>query len=353
MIGKIAFSVTHSCPISCKYCVTRSRPGKGPSLDAGFMKAVIDEVMAIAPLSTVVFTGGEALLELRAVEETIRHATAQGIWTRIVSNAFWAKQPATALRVLQRLRRAGLSEINISCDDLHQEHLPIENVRNAFDAAKRCGLPVLIAHKKVAGGRITPEYLSSVLGVELTEYAPGDVCNEASNLYSTSLTVPIGTGVESLPLEDYILYPEHACAWMHPCGAVLDGLVIAPDRQLHLCCGMMEQTNPELSLGRVEPGRIAELLYAANSDLLANWLALEGPYGLMQFIRQRAPQVTFAERFVNSCHLCNDIFTRPDCRKVLAECAAEKEAELSLRRGILEVLRYEDGGAAPPSSLAT
>ena len=349
MIKKLAFSVTYDCPISCKYCVTRSGLNNGPSLDAKFMKEVISRIIEQTDLCSVIFTGGEALLKLADVEETIRFAHSKGIWTRIVSNAFWAKNSATAERLLLRLKEAGLGEINVSCDDLHQEHIPLTNIYNAFWGAKHVGLPILIAHKKVVNAKITPEYLSEFLGVELEEIKQGEVCQNESNYYSSSLTVPIGNGVDKLNEEEYIIYPESPCAWTGPCAGVLEGLVISPTKELHICCGMMEQSVPELSIGAWDSNRIAEIIYNANTDLIANWLALEGPYGLMRFIQEKAPSVEFKDRYVNNCHLCNDIFTRQDTRAVLAKYADEKSAELSLRRGVLEALRYTDENQLNPN----
>jgi hypothetical protein len=342
MINKLVFSVTHDCPISCKYCVTRSGPKNGPYLDAGFMKSTITAVTELTPLISVIFTGGEPLLKMDEVEETIRFAHTHGLWTRVVTNAFWAKTPESAAQYLGRLVQAGLSEINFSCDDLHQEHIPLQNIHHAFWAAKKAGLPALIAHKKVASGKITPESLSAFLGVELKEFKEYEKCQEGPDLYSTSLTVPVGHGTETLDEKDFIIYPENPYVWSYPCNGVLNGLIISPDRQISLCCGMMEQTVPELHLGAWDNSRVAELIEECNSDLIANWLALEGPYGMMKVIREKDPSITFRNHYVNHCHLCNEILTRPDTRAVLMQCAGEKAGELSLRRGLLEALRYVD-----------
>jgi hypothetical protein len=342
MISKLVFSVTYDCPISCKYCVTRSGPHSGPYLDAEFMKEVISDLLDQVRLYSVIFTGGEPLLKLSEVEATIRFASSRGLWTRIVTNAFWAKKPAIAERLLRRLREAGLCEINFSCDDLHQEHIPLRNIYNAFWASKRIGLPILIAHKRIVNARITPEYLSEFLGIQLKEFEQGKECQDGLDLYSSSLTVPVGHGVENLDEAEYILYPEGPSAWTAPCSGVMDGLVISPKKELRICCGMIEQSVPELGYGIWDSNHSAKMISEANSDLIANWLALEGPFGLMRFIQEKAPAVAFKDRYVNHCHLCNDILTRSDTRAVLAQYAEEKCVELSLRRGMLEALRYAD-----------
>lgn len=342
MIHSVVFSVTYDCPVSCKYCVTRSGPDGGPFLDASFMKEVIATLDDLSGLSLVVFTGGEPLLKMKEVEEAIRFASSRNIASRVVTNAFWATSAAAAKHVLGRLKECGLSEINFSCDDLHQEFIPLERMHHAFHAAKDLDIPLLIAHKVVANTTITPGYLSDYLGVELSEFKPGNEKQDSPYLYSSSLTVPVGHGCETLREEDYIIYPEHAAAWSSPCSSVLESIVLSPTKQLRICCGMMEQDVPELGMGYWDTSAIVSLLEKANSDLIANWLALEGPLGLKTFIQDKDPSIPFLNRYVNHCHLCNDIFTRQDTREILARHADEKASELSLRRALLEAMRYED-----------
>lgn len=350
MIDTLVFSVTRDCPISCKYCVTRSGPNNGPYLNAGFMKEAIESVDSLFPLELVVFTGGEPLLKKRDVEEAVKFAKARKIWTRVVTNAFWAGTPDKANEVIASLKEAGLGEINFSCDDLHQEHIPLENIRNAFWAAKRVELPILIAHKYIVNSRITPKHLSKFLGVRLKEFKEGKRSGSCHDLYCSSLTVPVGNGVEDLDETGYILYPSSAKAWAAPCSSVLSEIVISPEKELRICCGMIEQDVPEINAGKWDSSRLSELIYNANTDLIANWLALEGPYGLKEFIQGKDPSIKFKDHYVNHCHLCNDILARPETRAVLARFAEEKSGDLTLRRGMLEAIRYKQKRGTVPFS---
>ena len=341
MISRIVFSVTYDCPISCKYCVTKSGPWQGPALDTSFMSSLIDEALELGHLASVVFTGGEPLLKLNDVEETIRYAHQHRLWTRIVTNSFWATTPEVAFYTLSSLKQAGLSEINLSCDDLHQEHIPMERVRNAHQAARKLDLPTLIAHKQVKNGRITPESISDFMGVKLTEFKEGEV-NQRTDLYSSSLTIPIGHGVNSLNQDDYIIYPSNSLACSAPCSSILSSIIVSPTKEVRICCGMIDQRVPELTVGNLENQTLAEIVCEGNTDLIANWLALEGPYGIMSFIREKVPEIHFQEKYVNHCHLCNDIFTRDEVRYALSQYSHEKIETITLQRGFLEALRFKD-----------
>lgn len=345
MISRVVFSVTYDCPISCKYCVTESGPWNGPSLDAPFMSKVIDEALELGSLISVVFTGGEPLLKLQEVKQAIGHAHRHRLWTRIVTNSFWATTSEVALRTLGDLKEAGLSEINFSCDDLHQEHLPLERVRNAYQAAKKLDLPILIAHKRVKNGRITPESISDFLGVQLTEFKENGNTKK-TDLYCSSLTVPVGHGAKSLNPDDHIIYPESPSAYRSPCSSILSSIIVSPTKDVRICCGMIDQRVPELTVGNLESQALAEIVCEANIDLIANWLALEGPYGIMSFVRKRSPEIDFQDRYVNHCHLCNDIFTRDEVRKAIRRHAHEKAEEIALQRGFLEAVRFKEKAAA-------
>lgn len=338
MLSQLVFSVTHDCPISCNYCVTRSGPFGGSYLDGDFMCSVINEMVALGNLRLVVFTGGEPLLKKADVKQAIRHAASLGIWTRIVTNAFWAKTPTMAYETLAELKEAGLSEVNFSCDDFHQEHIPIDNIRHAREAVLRLQVPMLLAHKKVKDARITDTTLSELLGVPLQRFDPS-VENPRFDVYDSGYTVPVGHRSETLPEDQYIVYPDYDGAWKVPCSSVLSCTIIGPERDIRLCCGMIEQDVPELSFGKVGEQSLLELICRANTDLIANWLALEGPYGILRFVQDKAPHIVFREQYVNCCHLCNDLLTRAEVREVLQDTAAEKASELTLRRGILEAVR--------------
>jgi hypothetical protein len=347
MLSRLVFSVTYDCPISCKYCVTESGPWHGPSLDAGFMIRVIDEARELGRLASVVFTGGEALLKLEAVTQTLRHVKKHRLWSRIVTNSFWANSPDGALRFLADLKQEGLCEVNLSCDDLHQEHIPLENVRNAYRASRELDLPVLIAHKKVKHGTITPESIADFFGAPLTEFREGSD-NARTDLYSSSLTVPVGYLADRLNPDDYIIYPGNASAWSSPCGGILSSIIISPSKKVRICCGMIEQRVPELTLGDLETHSLAEIISQGNADLITNWLALEGPYGIMRFVQQKAPEVRFRDSYVNHCHLCNDLFTRDEVRSTLAMHAHEKSEAITLQRGVLEAVRFRDAAGEVP-----
>jgi hypothetical protein len=331
-LSELVFSATNRCTARCQDCpiVHEGRPPR--RLTLRLMKEIVDEVHSWGSLLLVVLTGGEPFLlggDLRAI---IGHAAAKGVATRIVTNAYWATSPQRALRLLGELRDAGLTEINISCDDYHQEFIPIERVRHANDAANALGLPALLGHRRKPGGTLTVESISAALGVPLSRFVreePGP----PSNAILSSPNVPL--------YSDAGLSERTPCEWRGPCDGVLKGIIIAPDARVQICCGIASNSIPELFVGSLAEERLLPILRRANDDLIVNWLALEGPSSILDFVRGIAPEIDLPAAYVNRCHLCHTLFTSPEVRHVLHEHAATHTFSVTMMRSVLDWISDE------------
>lgn len=338
MLESLVLSVTYKCPIRCKYCGVNAGPHRTEMMSLAFITRTIDEVCALGLRNLVVFTGGEPFLLGEDLHRAVAYAASCGLKTRIVTNAFWATSAERAQTILARFKSDGLTEINFSCDDFHQAFIPLERIKWANEAAIATGLPALLAVKGIKDSVINIPYLERFLGVSLTHYRRG--CdNPKNNVASFGVTVPVGSDSDELKESDLCYSGEDS--WKAPCTSALERIVITPLGELAICCGIGSDDFPESIIGSLHEKPLLELLKDANDDLIVNWLALEGPYGIMRFIQQADPSIPFLERYVNVCHLCHDIFTRRETRAVLSQAAQSKIPSLSLNRAWLEENRSE------------
>lgn len=340
MLSSIVFSCTDQCPIQCKFCGAECGPDGKDSLSLDDMISVIDKVYDYGKLQMVVFTGGEPTLLGKDLISAIEYCSDKNLWTRIVTNAFWAHTAQKAENVLQSFIDAGLSEINLSCDDYHQEFIPLDRIKYANDACIKLDLPCLIGHKIMKDYTLSIDYLENYLGHPLTVFDPLND-NPKNNIISTGYTVPVAKDMHQIPDKD-ILYPDAEHVWKGPCKTLLQRVIITPRKELSICCGMIRRNVEEIVFGSLEKCSLEELIITAHQDLIVNWLALEGPYGIMKFILKKNPEIVFRKQYVNICHLCSEIFTRDDCRNVLLSHAAEKITEIYLERGLYDFIRTED-----------
>jgi hypothetical protein len=329
-LRELVFSVTNCCTARCRDCpvVHEGRPPL--SLSADEMIRIMGEILPLGFLQLVVFTGGEPFLMKKDLKKAIRFASGHGLLTRIVTNAYWASSEEKAVEILRELQLAGLTELNISCDDFHQEFIPLQNIKNANDAALAIGLPLLFAYRRNPGGTITPEYLSEFLGVELKTFIHGED-NPKNNVILDGVNIPI----KSSRAPDSPSSTDDS--WMGPCESVLTRVIIAPDKRVQICCGIASGSIEELYIGTLyKDGNLGEILRSGNADLITNWLALEGPSSILDFVRAKAPEIDIPHTWVNRCHACNEIFSREDVREVLMKHGREKCSMIAVMRGVLD-----------------
>ncbi len=340
ILSSLVFSCTYKCPIKCKFCGAECGPEQTDRLSLSEMTELIDTVYSYGKLELVVFTGGEPFLLGRDLKAAVQYCSDKGVSTRIVTNAYWARDLDKALRSIRSLKEAGLTEINLSCDDYHQEFIPLERIKHANEACIELDIPCLIGHKVMKDHTLTLEYLEKFLGHKLTIFDPSKP-NPKNNLVSTGYTVPVAENMHKIPDEE-ILYPPSCDSWKSPCKTILQRIVVTPRKELSICCGMIRRNVEEVIFGNLEESSIEELILKAHNDLIVNWLALEGPYGIMRFILEKRPDIKFREQYVNICHLCSEILTRRECRSVLATYAHEKAAEIAMEKGLYDFMRKKE-----------
>ncbi len=341
MLSRLVLSVTNRCPIACPHCVATASPRGRARLTLREMRTAVDDMFGLGRLRMVIFTGGEPFLLREDLLDMVGYCAAKGLTTRIVTNAFWARTPENASNIVQACLAAGLTELAVSCDEYHQKFISIDNVRHANDACREQGLPCALSHKIMKGNTLTLERLEEALRRPLIRFShEGD--NPANDVVDSGYTVPLGENMHLIPDED-ILYPDSDDHWKTPCDSALENTVITENRELAVCCGMIPRKVREVVFGPLGKYHLAELILQADRDLITNWLALEGPYGLMQFIQARKPAIPFRKRYVSRCHLCSEILTRDDCRAVLHAHCHEKVREISIKRAFYDHARPDAG----------
>jgi len=298
------------------------------------MMRIVDEVHGWGTLRFVIFTGGEAFLLGNDLQRIVAYVAEKGIMTRVVTNAYWATSKKKAVKILTELKALGLTEINISCDDYHQEFIPLKNVKHANEAALEIGLPALLGHRQKPHGRITVKYLSEYFGVELHRFREGEK-NPDNNVILSGHNIPLYSSSNPRDSDPWEI-PENNRDWMGACNLVLQNIVISPDLRVQICCGIAMSTIPELYIGSLAESDLLTILQRGNQDLIANWLALEGPSSIKDFICSKDPSIDLPKQYVNRCHLCNELFTREEVRRVLRKYAAERSEALLLMRSALD-----------------
>jgi organic radical activating enzyme len=338
MIKSLCFLTTYRCNAYCDFCECSEK--EQDRLNGDDLVRYIDEAKKLGTISQVVFTGGEPTLLGDDLLHGISHATSLGLLTRVVTNGWWGHTPESAERFLDKLVKSGLTEINISIDDLHQRWIPLENVKNAFHACYKLRFKCLIAHKALRKAKITKKFLEDYFNIELIEYSPGKnygAEQECRLIATNGPIVPVGRKAENISIDQLVHVP-----FTGNCSSILKDIVVGANHQLLACCGIVTKHLPELTLGDLRYKRMIDIIREANQDLMLNWLTLEGPASIALFVKQMSPPIHFEERYVNVCHLCNELLTRSDIREVLQNHIDKVIDRITLHRAFLEATRGDD-----------
>lgn len=344
MLDTLVLSTTYRCPVECDYCGLDCNPRRKEQMSLSFMKKMIDEACIFPTVRHVTFTGGEPLLLKDDIVAALEHVKQRRLTTRIVTNGFWGRTARQADKWVAELRDAGLTEFNISVDDMHQAHIPLQHVKNVHDACRKHGVRILIANKAYRNAKITPEFLASYFDQPLvdfqsvTDIAPSERPN--SFIYSTGCMVPAGPRKDDLTEAD-LDYHNDPMSCRCKCDSVLKDIVITPDKRLNVCCGVTSNSIPELCFDGVEQRGIAKTLKQADDDLIINWLALEGPYGIAKYAMAKDSSLSFEGRYAGPCHLCREVLTHPRVRQLLRTLDRSKVNELIFKRIGYDKMRTE------------
>jgi len=106
----IAFGYSLACNSSCGHCVARQSFGQDTVMGVDTAEGLISG-LARANVKGISFTAGEPLLFFEDINRLIR---TYGIFTRVVTNAYWATTPQIADTVAAELKKRGLSQLRIS-----------------------------------------------------------------------------------------------------------------------------------------------------------------------------------------------------------------------------------------------
>lgn len=307
----LTIAPTYRCTASCKECCFRCTPKVKTVLETKKILRYIDESVTSFPsLKLMVLTGGECFLIEKDLPQIILCAKSHGLLTRIVTNGFWATSYNLALKKLKPIVESGLTELNISTGDNHQEFVPFENVINALMAAYDLGIKSMaISVESPPTARFTSRviknhpFLSSLINENILH-----VIDAAWMRFSTSECAY--NGAQSLLVENFETHK--------PCKYIYDNIVINPYSQVLACCGLTVEYNQYLKLGKIGTNNsISDLYYNQFTDIFKFWLHVDGPAAIYDKIAEyrQIPKKIFP----HECQYCIELLHEKENLMIVKE----------------------------------
>jgi len=321
--------VTYQCTAACSQCCFGCTPEKKGRIPQDRILSYIDQAAQFGTVLNVVFSGGECFLLGDDLVEAVGRATAHGLSTRCVTNAYWAVTLEAAQKRLQPLVDAGLREINISTGDFHLEYVPADRVRNGAIAAYAAGLGFTMMVETRSERSFTKEVLLQEPVFRKIHETDPEGMRIRENVW-----IPMEEGCQINHDAVHFRNRDNPHL-MKGCHNILRNMVITPDQDYVVCCGLTMDQIPELHIADAARKPLLDIASHADEDLLRQWIRLDGPEHIIEYLQSKDPTLAHNWNRVHPCENCRDIFHRPDLREAVRKFLPEIEGDIALRYHLL------------------
>lgn len=299
---KLAFGYSTRCNIRCTHCVAAGEKPVSTKMELAQAKGIIRE-MAVAGVRGISFTAGEPLIYFDDILELVDLCSEKNIYTRVVTNSFWAKSEEEAFFHAKQLKESGLCQLRLSYSRWHQEHVPALNVLNAANAAVKSGIDYFVSF--VTDFSEEDDLCEQFLRDNRLKFFPEPV------IYSGRAD---GLGRKSL----FTDFQENRCA-MNP--------YLSPDLTMYACCdaGSHFTTTRVFELGNLTTSSVEQLFAKSENSPLYDCIRSMGITTIASYAGLKSREIITYRK----CELCEKLFNSQDSLALL-----EKAASGELRRWI-------------------
>lgn len=281
---KLAFGYSTRCNIRCEHCVAAGDVVASKTMDYGRALELITQLDQ-AGVGGVSFSAGEPLLYLTEITGLVKLCRQLGIYTRIVTNSFWASSAEAANNLVADLQENGLWQLRLSYSRWHQHHVERNNVLQAARSCKQLGL----------------DYFISFVTDFSEEDEPYEQFLREHDLKFFPEPVIYGGRAESFKPRQIQTDYQANCCEMNP--------YLSPDLEMYGCCdaGSHFRATNFFYLGNLNDHTLEELLIRSETDQLYNLIRIMGITNIASFVGMQSREIIAYSK----CELCRKLFNCP------------------------------------------
>ena len=296
---KLAFGYSTRCNIRCEHCVATNDIPANNKMELDRAKEIIVE-MVQAGVGGISFSAGEPFLYINEIAELVKLCSQIGIYTRIVTNSFWAKTAEVSDSLVSELHENGLCQLRLSYSRWHQKNVYKSNVLNAAHSCRKVGLSYFISFVTDFSEEDDP-YEQFLRDHELTFFPePVIYAGRAESFKPRSI------------LTDY----QANCCDMNP--------YLTPDLDMYACCDAGSNF-PETNffyLGNLNDNTMEQLFTKSETDRLYNFIRNMGITNIASFTGMKAREIITYSK----CELCRKLFNSSEMVTRLRSEVSQLEA---------------------------
>jgi len=247
--------------------------------------------MAMAGVTGMSFTAGEPFIYYDDLLEMVDLCREKKIYSRIVTNSFWATTPEKTEQMLCTLKKCGLSQLRMSCSKWHQQHVPRQNVLNAAHGCIATGIDYFISFVTDFSEE-DDEYENFLRDNKLKFFPEPVIYAGRAGLLDRK--------------EIFTDYQENRCT-MNP--------YLAPDLSMYACCDAGSHFNNTdfFLLGNLKDNSIDQLFTKSEKHPLYNCIRTIGVTAIASFAGMKARDIVTYRK----CELCKKLFDSPETLEIL------------------------------------
>jgi len=282
---KLAFGYSTRCNIRCEHCVATEDHPASRKMDHDKAKEIIVE-MAQAGVGGISFSAGEPFLYLNEITELVKLCSQIGIYTRIVTNSFWAKTADASDHLVSELKKNGLCQLRLSYSRWHQKNVNRNNVLNAARSCQKIRLHYFISF--------------------VTDFSKEDDQHEQflrnHGLMFFPEPVIYAGRAESFKRRRILTDYQANCCNMNP--------YLTPDLDMYACCdaGSHFPGTNFFYLGNLNDNTMEQLFTKSETDRLYNHIRTMGITNIASFAGIKASEIITYSK----CELCRKLFNSPE-----------------------------------------
>lgn len=297
---KIAFGYSTRCNIRCSHCVAAEDEPRHEKMALSRALEIIRE-MGSAGVQGISFTAGEPFIFFSDLQEMIQLCSQLNIYTRVVTNSYWASSRQLAKEKVGALRDCGLSQMRLSYSRWHQQHVVPENIVNAADCCKEAGIDYYVSF--VTDFSKSDEKLETYLRQNCLKFFPEPViyAGRADSISRQQIRTD---------------YQDNRCS-MNP--------YLAPDLNMYGCCDAgshFTDTNFFL-LGNLNDYSVEQLFSLTETSQLYNCIRNMGISTIASYAGLKSRDIITYRK----CELCKELFNSPKTVRFLQKDVTSGELQ--------------------------
>jgi len=299
---------TNYCTFNCTHCAIQNKTIQRFDLNIDTVEKMIHDTPKLQFSKLVISGGGEPMTVKEINLNRILLASSKyNLFTRIVTNAYWAISPEETIRRLKPLAENGLKQIVISISESHQKYVKYDHILNAVKASSELGINCCLY---LTALNVKTNPLKNIVRYFSHHH------QQLPFIRSENYFIPFGNAENNFSISDFQLTDVENLRYA--CPSAGNNICVHPTGDVTFCAMVFALNVRALKIGNIYRSSLAEIILQAERNRLMQWLALHGIVALKEMVEQHT-NICFSNKYVNICHLCGEMLLHPQVLKFLKQ----------------------------------